>query len=142
MTEKQLPSRVRPISGSIAALNQRIFELERRLQKPTQTRLMPSLFSYPGALSANILSPAWYPEHAVTLNACRLSVPVVAGGTITVELRKNGSGIQQISLPPATLTSQVSINLGLNRGDFLTLYTVDNGGDGANLSVGFGVLYT
>ena len=91
---------------------------------PVDTGVELMVFSYPGTLTASLETPPWYPTRSGVITTVRVSLLANAGADHVVELRKDGSAIQQFTLTSGTKTIETATTIAVARGSYISMKTI------------------
>lgn len=115
------PGMEQPISHGFARterLERKIVQLGSLGQQP------PITFTYPGLLATGIESPPYYPNRNLLIVTVRVSLLANASVDHVIEVRVDGSGIVQYTLPSGSNTVVSASAIVVGTGSYVTVKTI------------------
>ncbi len=120
--------------GGVVARTERI---ERQTNVPCSPGLFEIVFSYPGLLSNDVVSPAWYPPGVGSVRVVRINLVANATSDHVIEIGIGGTPIQQFTLPSGDQTIMLDANIEILT-SYVTVKTISVTDSDLSVQLGIG----
>ena len=97
-------------------------------------------FNYPGNVAVSVGTARWYLQQTTIVQRIKAQITTApVGADITINIKKNGTTLQVISITAGTDNALLNTNISMNDGDYLTvdIITVGTSTPGSDLIVSF-----